>query len=86
MLLPGGRSFAGLPALEALEDEIQCELELIVADTNPDALDGTSDPLSKRRSGGHLRLPPLDDEMAGNLEALLGRLDERYRAAHGRED
>ena len=59
-------------------------LYLLVADTYPDALEGTSPALLKRRSGkAAFTFPALDDEMARDLEALLARLFERYRGAHG---
>ena len=58
-------------------------LFLLVADMYPDALAGTPDALLKRRSGkATFNFPSLDDEMAGELAALLARLYERYRAAH----
>ena len=58
-------------------------LYLLVADTYPEALEGTSAALLKRRTGkAAFTFPGLDDEMAQDLEALLGRLYERYRAAH----
>jgi hypothetical protein len=54
-----------------------------VADTYPDALEGTPDALLKRRSGkAAFNFPSLDDEMATELAALLARLYERYRADH----
>ncbi len=56
---------------------------LLVADTYPEALEGTPPALLKRRTGkAAFNFPTLDDEMAGDLAALLGRLYERYRAAH----
>jgi hypothetical protein len=58
-------------------------LYLLVADTYPDALDGASPALLKRRTGkAAFNFPTLDDEMARELEALLARLYERYRADH----
>jgi hypothetical protein len=58
-------------------------LYLLVADTYPEALEGTSDALLKRRSGkATFRFPSLPDEMAQDLEALLARLYERYRAGY----
>jgi hypothetical protein len=58
-------------------------LFLLVADTYPDALEGTSEALSKRRSGkATFNFPTLDDEMANDLAALLGRLYQRYRSDH----
>jgi hypothetical protein len=41
--------------------------------------------LLKRRTGkAAFTFPSLDDELARDLEALLGRLFERYRADHTR--
>ena len=58
-------------------------LFLLVADTYPDALEGTSAALLKRRSGkATFNFPSLDDEMARDLAALLDRLYGRYRADH----
>lgn len=58
-------------------------LYLLVADTHPDALGGTPEALLKRRSGkATFNFPRLDDDMARDLEALLGRLYRRYRADH----
>jgi hypothetical protein len=56
---------------------------LLVADTYPDALEGASHELLKRRTGkAAFNFPTLDDGMARDLEALLARLYERYRADH----
>jgi hypothetical protein len=56
---------------------------LLVADSYPDALEGASPELLKRRTGkAAFNFPTLDDDMAGDLEALLARLYERYRADH----
>ncbi len=58
-------------------------LYLLVADTYPEALEGASPALLKRRTGkAAFNFPSLDEEMARDLEALLGRLYERYRADH----
>ena len=58
-------------------------LYLLVADTYPEALEGTPDALLKRRSGkAAFNFPGLDDDMARALDGLLARLFERYRAAH----
>ena len=58
-------------------------LYLLVADTYPEALEGTPERLLKRRSGkAAFTFPKLDDDMARDLEALLARLYERYRADH----
>ena len=62
-------------------------LYLLVADTYPDALRGTPEALLKRRSGkAAFNFPSLDDAMARDLEALLARLYERYRAHHAAPD
>ena len=56
---------------------------LLVADTYPDALEGTPEALLKRRTGkAAFNFAQLDDEMARDLDALLGRLYERHRADH----
>jgi hypothetical protein len=58
-------------------------LYLLVADMFPEALEGTSAELLKRRSGkATFNFPRLDDEVAGDLEGLIARLFERYEAAH----
>lgn len=58
-------------------------LYLLVADTYPDALAGTPEPLLKRRSGkAAFNFPSLDEPMAQDLGALLARLYARYRADH----
>lgn len=58
-------------------------LYLLVADTFPDALAGTPPALLKRRSGkAAFTFTDLEDDMARDLEALLARLYERYRAQH----
>ena len=58
-------------------------LYLLVADTYPEALEGTPEALLKRRSGkATFNFPTLDDDMARDLEQLLARLFERYRADH----
>jgi hypothetical protein len=58
-------------------------LYLLPADTYPEALAGTPEALLKRRSGkAAFNFPKLDDQMAGDLEELLARLYEQYRADH----
>ena len=58
-------------------------LYLLVADTYPEALEGASAVLLKRRTGkAAFNFPSLDEELARDLEALLARLYERYRADH----
>jgi hypothetical protein len=60
-------------------------LYLLVADTYPEALEGASGALLKRRSGkAAFNFPALDDDLAADLEALLARLYQRYRADHDR--
>jgi hypothetical protein len=58
-------------------------LYLLVADTYPDALEGTPPALLKRRTGkAAFNFPTLDGAMAADLGALLARLYARYRADH----
>jgi hypothetical protein len=58
-------------------------LYLIVAGTYPDALEGASAALLKRRSGrSAFTFPSLDAAMADDLERLIARLFERYAADH----
>jgi hypothetical protein len=58
-------------------------LYLLVADTYPQALEGTPETLLKRRTGkAAFNFLDLDDEMERDLEGLLARLYERYRADH----
>ena len=58
-------------------------LYLLVADTYPDALEGTAESLLRRRSGkAAFTFPALSDADAAELEALLARLYARYRADH----
>ena len=58
-------------------------LYLLVAETYPDALEGTSEALLQRRSGkAAFTFPVLGDELEFDLERLLTRLYERYRADH----
>jgi hypothetical protein len=56
---------------------------LFVAETYPEALEGTPAALLKRRSGkAAFTFPTLSEDMARDLDALLGRLYARYRADH----
>jgi hypothetical protein len=58
-------------------------LYLLVADTYPEALEGTPPALLKRRTGkAAFNFPTLDDAMTADLRALLDRLYARYRADH----
>ena len=78
---PGAKAHDYFAALRPGKSYIS--LYLLVADTYPEALEGTSPALLKRRSGkAAFTFPTLDDEMARDLESLLARLFERYRAAH----
>lgn len=56
---------------------------LLVADTYPEAVEGASPALLKRRSGkATFSFPSLDDDMAAELDAVIARLFARYQAAH----
>jgi hypothetical protein len=78
---PGAKAHDYFAAVRAGKDHVS--LYLLVADTYPDALEGTPEALLKRRTGkAAFNFPRLDDEMAQGLEALLARLYERYRADH----
>jgi hypothetical protein len=58
-------------------------LYLLVADTYPEALEGTPEALLARRTGkATFSFATLDDAMARDLEALLARLYASYRADH----
>ena len=60
-------------------------LYLVVADTYPEALEGTPAALLKRRSGkAAFTFPQLDGEMARDLDAMLARLYARYQEDHAR--
>ena len=78
---PGAKAHEYFAAVRAGKSYVS--LYLLVADTYPDALEGAPERLLKRRSGkATFNFPTLDDEMARDLEALLARLYERYRADH----
>ena len=78
---PGTRAHDYFACVNRGKDHVS--LLLLVADTYPEALEGTSEALLKRRSGrATFRFPTLPDEIAHDLEALLARLYERYRADH----
>lgn len=78
---PGAKAHDYFAAVRAGKSYVS--LYLLVADTYPDALDGTSPALLKRRSGkAAFTFPKLDDAMARDLGALLRRLFDRYAAAH----
>lgn len=80
---PGAKAHDYFAAVRAGKSYVS--LYLLVADTYPEALQGSSEALLKQRSGkAAFTFPRLDDEMAADLDALLGRLYECYRADHVR--
>jgi hypothetical protein len=80
---PGAKAHDYFASVKAGKSYVS--LCLLPADTYPDALGGVSPALLKRRTGkAAFTFPALDDTLARDLEALLGRLFERYRADHAR--
>ena len=80
---PGSKAHDYFAAVRAGKTYVS--LYLLVADSYPEALDGTPEPLLKRRSGkAAFTFPSLDDGMARDLEALLASLYRRYRADHAK--
>ena len=78
---PGAKAHDYFAAVRAGKSYVS--LYLVVADAFPEALEGTSPALLKRRSGkAAFTFPTLDDDMAREFEALLARLFERYEAEH----
>jgi hypothetical protein len=78
---PGAKAHDYFASVKAGKSYVS--LYLLVADTYPDALHGASPALLKRRTGKAVfNFSRLDDELSKDLEALLGRLYERYRADH----
>lgn len=78
---PGAKKHDYFAAIKPASRHVS--LFLLVADTYPDALAGTPEALLRRRTGkATFNFAQLDDEMARDLEALLARLYERYRADH----
>ena len=54
-----------------------------MANTYHEALQGASPQLLKCRTGkAAFTFTTLDDDLAGDLEDLIGRLFERYQASH----
>jgi hypothetical protein len=79
---PGAKAHDYFAAVKPAKSHVS--LFLLVADTFPEALEGASPALLKRRTGkAAFNFPSLDDEMARELASLLARLFERYRATHG---
>jgi hypothetical protein len=78
---PGARAHDYFAAVKPAAKHVG--LYLLVADSYPEALEGTSPELLKRRSGkAAFTFATLDDPLAADLAALLARLFERYEAAH----
>jgi hypothetical protein len=78
---PGAKAHDYFAAVKSGKSHVS--LYLIVADTFPDALEGTPPELLKRRTGkAAFTFRSLDDALAAELEALLARLFVRYEAAH----
>ena len=78
---PGAKAHDYFAAVKTGKSAVS--LYLLVADTFPEALEGASPELLKRRSGkATFNFPRLDDDLAIELEGLIARLFERYEAAH----
>jgi hypothetical protein len=78
---PGAKAHDYFAAVKPASKHVS--LFLLVADTFPEALDGTAPELLRRRTGkATFSFPALDDVMAGELEQLIARLYARYREAH----
>ena len=78
---PGAKAHDYFAAVKAGKSYVS--MYLLVADTYPEALAGTSPDLLKRRSGkAAFTFPSLDDAMARDLEALIARLFSAYAADH----
>jgi hypothetical protein len=78
---PGAKAHEYFAAVKAGKSYVS--LYLLPADAYPEALVAASPALLKRRTGkAAFTFPALDAAMATELEALLGRLFERYRADH----
>jgi hypothetical protein len=78
---PGARAHDYFASIRAGKSYVS--LYLLVADAYPEALEGASEALLRRRSGkAAFTFPSLDDQLALDLTALLARLYVRYRADH----
>ena len=78
---PGAKAHDYCAAVRAGKSYVS--LYLLVADTYPDALEGTPQTLLRRRTGkAAFNFANLDDEMARDLGSLLSRLYKRYRGDH----
>ena len=78
---PGAKAHDYFAAVRAGKSYVS--LYLLVADTYPDALEGTSAALLKRRTGkAAFNFATLDDALAGDLDGLLSRLFAAHRRDH----
>ncbi len=78
---PGAKAHDYFAAVKTGKSAVS--LYLLVADTFPEALEGASPELLKRRSGkATFNFPRLDNDLAIDLAGLIARLFERYEAAH----
>jgi hypothetical protein len=78
---PGSKAHEYFAAIKPGKSYVS--MYLLPADAYPDALEGASPALLKRRTGkAAFTFPTLGDELATDLAALLGRLFESYRADH----
>src|SRR5262245_17043181 len=74
---PGAKAHDYFAAVKPARSHVS--LFLLVADIYPDALDGTSPALLKRRTGkAAFTFATLDDDVARELSGLLSRLYARY--------
>jgi hypothetical protein len=80
---PGAKAHDYFAAVKAGKSYVS--LYLVVADTYPDALEGASSDLLRRRTGkAAFTFATLDDVMARELAQLIARLFDRYAATHMR--
>jgi len=78
---PGAKAHDYFAAVKAAKGHVS--LFLLVADTYPQALVGTSAALLEHRTGkAAFTFASLDDELAGDLDRLLSRLFAAYRGDH----
>jgi hypothetical protein len=78
---PGAKAHDYFAAVKAGQNHVS--IYLLVADTYPDALEGTSPELLKRRTGkAAFTFRTLDEPMADELERLIAGLFTRYEEAH----
>lgn len=82
LIWPGAKGHAYFAAIKRAAKHVS--LFLIIVDAHPEALEGASEALIKRRTGkATFSFPRLDPELAADLKALLDRLFAAYRADHG---